>query len=217
LFVDPGYATVPRLLERTSADLIDAVFISHGHPDHCADLNPLLRARALRDDPAGPLPVYALPGALDAVLALDRPGMLANAYVLREFTAGESINIGPFRAETRLLPHWLPNAGLRLVAQDSVFAYTGDTGPSSEVVELARGADLLLAEATYVDQVPEDSQRYLTSAPQAGRQAAEAGARHLLLTHLMPGTDPEAARAAASDQFDGPIGVATADLVLDPL
>ena len=32
-------------------DEVDAVFISHGHPDHCADLNPLLRARALRDDP----------------------------------------------------------------------------------------------------------------------------------------------------------------------
>jgi ribonuclease BN (tRNA processing enzyme) len=89
LLIDPGYATVPRLLERTTADLIDAVFISHGHPDHCADLNPLLRARALRDDPPGPIPVYALPGALDAV--------------------------------------W---------------------------------ADLLLAEATYVDQIPEDSQRY---------------------------------------------------------
>jgi ribonuclease BN (tRNA processing enzyme) len=217
LLIDPGYATVPRLLERTTADLIDAVFISHGHPDHCADLNPLLRARALRDDPPGPLPVYALPGALDAVLALDRPGMLANAYVLHEFTEGESLNIGPFRAETRLLPHWVPNAGIRLVAQGRVFAYTGDTGPSSEMVDLARGADLLLAEATYVDQVPEDSQRYLTSALQAGQLAADAGARQLMLTHLWPGTDPEAARAAASDEYDGPIGVATADVVLDPL
>jgi ribonuclease BN (tRNA processing enzyme) len=217
LLIDPGYATVPRLLERTAADRVDAVFITHGHPDHCADLNPLLRARALRDDPPAPLPVYALPGALDAVLALDRPGMLDSAFILHEFTAGDSLNIGPFRAETRLLPHWLPNAGIRLVTQDRVFAYTGDTGPSSEVVELARGADLLLAEATYVNQVPEDSRLYLTSAPQAGQQAADAGARHLMLTHLAPGTDPEAARAAAGDDYDGPISVATAGLVLDPL
>src|SRR5215475_13572640 len=143
-----GCGAWPGAGQACSGDLIDAVFISHGHPDHCADLNPLLRARALRDDPAGPLPVYALPGALDAVLALDRPAMLASAYVLHEFTPGESLNIGPFRAETRLLPHWLPNAGIRLIARDRVFAYTGGTAPSSEVVELAREADLLLAEAT---------------------------------------------------------------------
>src|ERR1700733_5782403 len=69
LLIDPGYATMPRLLHE-----VDAVYVSHGHPDHCADLNPLLRARALRDDPPAALPVYALPGAVDAVLALDHPG-----------------------------------------------------------------------------------------------------------------------------------------------
>jgi len=144
LLVDLGYATVPRLLERVGAGQVDAVFISHGHPDHCADLNPLLRARLLRDDPAAPLPVYALPGALDAVLALDRPGMLADAYVLHEFTAGS-----------------------------------------------------------------------LSSARQAGRNAANAGAGHLLLTHLQPGTDQAAAQAAARDEYDGAVGVATADLVVN--
>lgn len=215
LLVDLGYATVPRLLQRTAAEQVDAVFISHRHPDHCADLNPLLRARALRDDPPVPLPVYSLPGALDAVLALDRPGMLDDAYVLHEFAAGSRLDIGPFHAQTRLLPHSAPNAGVRLVAGDRVLVYTGDTGPSPDVVELARDADLLLAEATYVDQVPEDSRRYLTSARQAGRQATDARARRLLLTHLQPGTDPAAARAAAGDSYDRQIGIATADLVVD--
>ena len=215
LLVDLGYATVPRLLQHVTADQVDAVFISHGHPDHCADLNPLLRARALRDDPPPPLPVYALPGALDAVLALDRPGMLSAAFVLHEITVGSPLGIGPFRAETGLLPHWVPNAGVRLSVGGRVLTYTGDTGPSPDVVELARDADLLLAEATYVDQVPEDSRSYLSSARQVGRQAAEAGARQLLLTHLWPGTDPAAARAAAADRYDGEVAVATADLVVD--
>ena len=43
LLMDPGYAVAPLLDPLT----VDAVFVSHGHPDHCADLNPLLRARAL--------------------------------------------------------------------------------------------------------------------------------------------------------------------------
>jgi ribonuclease BN (tRNA processing enzyme) len=215
LLVDLGYATVPRLLERVSADQVDAVFVSHGHPDHCADLNPLLRARVLGGDPAAPLPVFSLPGALDAVLALDRPGMLSGGYVLHEFAAGDRLDLGPFRAQTRLLPHWLPNAGIRLTAGGRVLAYTGDTGPSPEVVNLARGADLLLAEATYAEQVPEDSRRYLTSARQAGRQARDADAGHLLLTHLQPGTDPTAAIAAAAAGYDGQIGIATSGLVVD--
>jgi ribonuclease BN (tRNA processing enzyme) len=215
LLLDLGYATVPRLLQRASADSIDAVFVSHGHPDHCADLNPLLRARALREHPPPPLPIYALPGALDAVLALDRPGMLDSAYRVQEFTAGDDLGIGPFRAETRLLPHSVLNAGIRLAADGRVLVYTGDTGPSREVVALAREADLLLAEATYVDQVPEDSRRHLSSARQAWLQAAEAGARHLVLTHLQPGTDPQAARAAAGDRYDGRTDVATAGLVHD--
>lgn len=47
LLVHLGYATVPRLLEVLAAEQADAVFISHGHPDHCADLNPLLRAAGI--------------------------------------------------------------------------------------------------------------------------------------------------------------------------
>ena len=135
LLVDVGYAALPRLLEHVAARDVNAVLVSHGHPDHCADLNPLLRARALDASPPSPLPVYALPGALDAVLALDRPGMLDDAYDLREFAAGAELRIGPFAAQTRLLPHWVPNAGVRLTAGGRTLAYTGDSGPSPEVVD----------------------------------------------------------------------------------
>jgi ribonuclease BN (tRNA processing enzyme) len=77
LVLDPGYATLPQLLKDTAAEQVDAVLISHGHPDHCADLNPLLRARALGEAPPPALPVHTLPGAMDAVLALDNPRVLA--------------------------------------------------------------------------------------------------------------------------------------------
>jgi len=215
LLLDLGYAVVPRLLEHVAAGQIDAVFISHGHPDHCADLNPLLRARVLGGDALPPLAVYAPPGALDAVLALDRPGMLDDGYVRHELTIGSGLDIGPFHARTRLLPHSRPNAGVRLTAAGQVLAYTGDTGPSGGVADLAREAGLLLAEASFVDQVPEDLADSLSSASLQGRQAAAAGAGRLLLTHLMPGTDPAAARAAAEHGYRGEAGVATAGLVLD--
>jgi ribonuclease BN (tRNA processing enzyme) len=215
LLVDAGYATLPRLLRHTPAEGIDAVLISHGHPDHCADLNPLLRARTLRPDPPVPLPVHAPSGALDALLALDEPGMLDDSYVLQDLDIGGTFEIGPFTVATRLLPHWLPNAGMRIGAGGKVLAYTGDTGPSPEVVALARDADLLIAEATYAEQVPDGYAANQTSAPQAGRQAAEAGVARLLLTHLWPDTDPAVARAAAAEAFHGNVEVATSGMSVE--
>ena len=86
------------------------------------------------------------------------------------------------------------------------------------MADLARDADLLVGEATYgVDQVPEDSRRYLSSADRVGRQAADAGARQLLLCHLWPGTDPDdAMRAAAQRGYPGEIAVASPGLVTEP-
>ena len=215
LVIDPGYATLPRLLEVIGAELIDAVLISHGHPDHCADLSPMLRARALREDPPPALAVYTLPGALDPVLALDRPGMLAHAYAVREFAAGDHFAVGPFEVDTWLLPHFVPNVGARLTADGQTLAYTGDTGPSRDLLRLARDADLFLAEATYAERVPPAAARYLSSARQAGENAARAGVGHLLLTHLWPGSDPHAAEAAARRAYRGTVGVARGGMCID--
>jgi ribonuclease BN (tRNA processing enzyme) len=216
LLIDPGYATLPRLLGVADAAEVDAVLVSHGHPDHCADLNPLLRARAMNDEPPPALPVFAPPGALGPVLALDRPGMLDDAIALREFAPGERLEVGPFGVRSWLLPHWMPNAGLRLEADGQVLAYTGDSGPSPLLAELARGAGVFLAEATHPWQVDGGSARYLSSARQAGAVAREADAGRLVLTHLWPGTDPDEAVRAAAGSYPGEIAVASPGLVTEP-
>jgi ribonuclease BN (tRNA processing enzyme) len=212
LLLDPGYGVVPQLLSRVRAADVDAVLVTHGHPDHCADLSPLLRARALGDDPPPPLPVYALPGALDVVLALDRRGMLDDAFALHDLPDRGDLAIGPFQVRTALLPHSRPNVGVRVSAGATSLCYTGDTGPSPEIAVLARGVDLLLAEATYVDAVPDDSRTTLSSARQAGEDARDAGVGRLLLTHLFPGTDPDESVDAARTAYDGPTAVATTGL-----
>jgi ribonuclease BN (tRNA processing enzyme) len=214
VLLDPGYATLPRLLALIPAAALDAVLVTHGHPDHCADLNPLLRARALDRRPAGgpavpALPVYALPHALDAVLALDRPGWLEAHCDLRPIE--ERFTVGPFAVASALLPHFVPNAALRLSAGGASLVHTGDGGPSAALVGLARGADLLLAEASFADAVPAGDHGMLCSAADAARQAAAAGVGRLLLTHLIPGTTPAAALAAAT-AYPGPTGVTHHDL-----
>jgi ribonuclease BN (tRNA processing enzyme) len=95
-----------------------------------------------------------------------------------------------------------------------VLAYTGDTGPSPDIVALARDADLLIAEATHPETVPGPEAPYLSSARQAGEHAAAAGVGALLLTHLWPGTDPARSLAGAATSYAGPTSVASPGLSL---
>jgi ribonuclease BN (tRNA processing enzyme) len=210
LLVDPGYATVPRLFGLLPAAGVDAVLVTHGHPDHCADLNPLLRARVLGGG-APTLPVHALPGALDAVLALDERPMLDGSYELHDLAA--TTRIGPFAVRSARLPHFVPSLGVRLTAGDAALTYSGDAAADDALVELARDADVLLAEASFVDTVPERQRSGLNTAVEVGRQAAAARVRRLVLTHLFPTTDRAAAQAAAARSFTGPVAVATPGFV----
>ena len=214
LLIDPGYGIATALSARNELTF-DAVLVSHAHPDHCADLNPMLRARAWADRPLPPLPVHALPGALDAVLALDRPEVLAGAYVLRDLEPGGELSIGPFRIKTASLPHPRPNLGFRISVDERSLVYTGDCGPSEELIHLADGADLLLAEASYAETVSPEIVGALSSAADVGREAAAGGVHQLVLTHLMPATNEADAAAAAARSFDNPIAVARPGLVIE--
>ncbi|WP_433044695.1 MBL fold metallo-hydrolase [Dactylosporangium sp. CS-033363] len=217
LLVDPGYATAQAVLAGWGAAAIGAVVVTHGHPDHCADVNPLLRARALGGaQTVQPLPLLAPEGALDAVLALDEPGLVDGAYALRPFAPGATLTAGPFTIRTAALPHFVPNAGLRIAAGGATVAYTGDAGPDPALDTLAAGADLLLAEATYADAVPARHLGRLSSARDAAAAATRAGVGALWLTHLWPGRDPAAFLSAAADAgWTGPIAVARPGLRID--
>jgi len=102
---------------------------------------------------------------------------------------------------------------MRLTAGAAALAYSGDAAADHAMVELAGDADVLLAEASYVDTVPERHRGGLNTAAEVGRQASAAGVRRLVLTHLFPTTDPAAAKAAAARSFAGPVAVATPGFV----
>jgi ribonuclease BN (tRNA processing enzyme) len=214
LLIDPGYG-VAMALTTKDAPPFQAVLVSHGHPDHCADLNPILRARAWSDVPLPPLPIYAGADALDAVLALDRPEVVAGSFVIHQLESGVEVTIGPFQVRAALLPHPRPNLGFRLTASGRSLVYTGDCGPSEDLVALADGADLFLAEASYADTVLPEIVGALSSAADVGHEAARARVKHLVLTHLMPRTDEVEAVAAAARSFTGPVSVARPGLVVD--
>ncbi|MEV4291362.1 MBL fold metallo-hydrolase [Nonomuraea bangladeshensis] len=211
LVLDLGYATLPRLLAHWPDGAVDAVVVTHEHPDHCIDLHGLFRMRFYGGGPGAPkVPLYCPPGVLDRLGGLEPDVDLRAVFDVRPLPG--SHRVGPFELTGLSLPHYVPNAGIRLEADGVALAYSGDTGPTPALAELGRGADLFIVEATDRDGETGRSPRNLLTSAEAGYWAARAGARRLMLTHFWPGNDRDAAVAAARRAFGGDVLAAEEDL-----
>jgi ribonuclease BN (tRNA processing enzyme) len=205
LVVDIGNGSTGQLQRYVRVDEIDAVLISHLHPDHCIDLLPLYVARTY--DPKGKhpsIPVHAPAGAADHLTRAYGPSdthRLDGCFDFVEWSAGAS-QVGPFTVTVAQVSHPVETWGMRIEHGGSVLAYSADTGPCAALVELSRDADLALYESSFEagrdDKAPADL--HMTGG-QAGEQATAAGAKRLVLTHLPPWNDPEVSRAAARASF----------------
>lgn len=210
--LDLGYGTLPRLLAHCPNGAVDAVVLTHEHPDHCVDAHALYRARSFRPEPLPRIPLYC-PAGVPERLVLEPNCHLDDAYEIR--TLPGAYQVGPFRLDTWMLPHHVPNAGIRLTAPDLVVTYTGDTGSDPALAELGADADLFVVDATGQGAPPAGPPGLNLTAAQAGQWAARAGAARLMLTHFWPGSDREVSRAEAATSYAGPILLADEDAVVD--
>ena len=213
--LDLGYGTLPPLLAllgSTTAAGLDAVVVTHDHPDHVVDLHGLFRARRYDAGQEAPIPLYAPEAVLDRLAGLEDCDRAAvgRAFHWSPLPAG-ACRVGPFVLESRLLPHYVPNVGVRLSTPELVVAYTGDTGPDPALAELGRDADLYIVDATDRHQrtgrapSAEAEPAMNLTARQAGEFAHAARARRLMLTHFWPGNDRERSRQAAAEAFAGAV------------
>ncbi|WP_182903096.1 MBL fold metallo-hydrolase [Microbispora sp. H10830] len=203
MVLDLGYATLPRLLARRPDGAVDAVVITHEHPDHCIDLHALFRMRFYGHPGAPRLPLYCPPGVLDRIGGLEPDVDLRTVFEVHPLPGRH--RVGPFELTGLSLPHHVPNAGVRLEAGGIALAYSGDTGPTPVLAELGRDADLFIVEATDRGGETGRSTRNLMTSAEAGHWARRAGARRLMLTHFWPGNDRDASVAAARPAFGGEV------------
>jgi ribonuclease BN (tRNA processing enzyme) len=211
LWLDAGTGTFANLQRHIEVKDLGAILITHGHSDHFVDMIPCFYALHYGHLGAPGIPFYSPKGFVDlAALLVSEDGrdVMRQTYAFNTLHPGDVLEIGPLRVTVYQMTHiGVESLGYRIEAGGAVFAYTGDTGPAPEVAELAHGADLFLAEATYQDDM--GLRPFHMSATQAAEYAVGAGVGRLMLTHLLPGKDPDVSCAQAAAVYDGLVDVAT--------
>ena len=216
VLLDCGPGTLERAARLGLLPQIDAIVISHMHADHMLDL--VMFAGDLGQREMGERrPVLYLPRgtgprtlqALDAALAGSRrsPTRFERAFQFEEYGAEDEIGRGRLVLSFAPTAHPVPCFAVRATDGRVALAYGADGGPSDSVEQLARGVDLLVLEATYADEEAAAAAHGHITAGQAGELAARAGARALLLTHLLPGAGDDLI-ALALRAYDGSVMLA---------
>ncbi len=218
LVVDLGNGALGPLQRHVHLHEVDAVWLSHLHVDHCIDVTSYYVARQYHPEGSPPrLPVLGPEGTGPQLTrAYGTADATANFSRVFDFWTIEPgvVEVGPFRLSAALMAHPVPCYGVRIEAGGRSLVYTGDTAPTDALVELARGADVLLAEASFLEGEANPPGLHLTGR-EAGEHAAKAGVGRLIVTHVPPWHELDRTLEEAAAGFDGPVEAARSDAVLE--
>lgn len=219
MVIDAGSGTFGNLQTHTDYRQLQAVILSHLHLDHILDLYSMYYALRYSPDSTGPegLEVYAPAGAeahLQQLVSPTAADGFAGYFDFKTIRSGDRLGIVPFVCQFKRSNHPVETLAMRIEVNARSLVYTADTGWSDGLVSFARGANLLIAEASL--QEPSASARDVhMTAEEAGRLAHQAAVDRLVLTHIVPGLDPAVSVEQAGRQFGGSITAATDNAVYE--
>lgn len=189
LLLDLGQGSFPRLAGALEPSSLDAVLVSHLHPDHFIDLVPLRHYLAYQFTPPRRVRVLGPAGLADRIDALHgAPGFTARTLDC-EAIGGGGRAIGDLRVEARRVTHTEESYAFRVaVGDDPGLVYSGDCGRAEDLAPLIRTGDTLLVEASFGPGPVAPGAQHL-DAPSIAALARVTAPARVLLTHLQMGVD----------------------------
>lgn len=218
LLIDLGNGALGGLQRVMDLRDVDAVALSHLHPDHCLDMCGFYVVRKYHPTGAFPvIPVFAPDGAGHYLATAygdnDGAGM-TQQFEFREWVPSEPVRVGPFTITAVLVDHPVAAFAVKVSDGRSTLVYSGDTGPTPVLAELVDGVEAFLCEASFVESADNPPHLHLTGA-EAGTYAAAGNVGKLLITHIPAWTDRAEVEADAKSTWDGPLELVTAGSTYD--
>ena len=198
--LDMGPGVLARLQLEVPLAALDAVIISHEHPDHRADLDQLAVALHFAEPPLR-IPVLAPAGIRERMY-------FSEWEELRWQTVadGEGAALGAVEVAFSKTDHGPETLALRLTAGGGTLVYSADTGPDWQPDPSWAGCELFLCEATWT--AAQEGRAQHLSGRQAGLLARRLGAERLLVTHRWPTIGEAAVAEEAAAAFAGEVSSA---------
>jgi ribonuclease BN (tRNA processing enzyme) len=200
IWMDAGSGTLANLQRHIGFDELDAIVLSHEHPDHWSDLEGWAIVCQYHLQRTG-FPVYAPAGLREQTYKPDSP-----SFAWHDIAGGDTVEVGTMRFTFSRTDHGPETLAMRVESGGRTLGYSADTGPAWSLGSLGSGLDLVLCEASL--SIEEENTMQHLSARQAGAQAKAAGAGRLVLTHLWATLEPGQAQSSGSEGFGRPVELA---------
>lgn len=207
LLLDLGQGSFPRLAQAIEPSTLDAVVVTHLHPDHFIDLVPLRHYLHWEFHPGRHIRVIAPAGLAPRLDDLhDEPGFTAAALDVEDVVPGTH-TVGTLTLEARRVTHTADSHAYRVARADGDgpgLVYSGDCGRAEDLDPLIEPGDTLLSEVSF-GPGPVPPGAFHLDGPAVGALAARTRVARVLLTHIQMGYEEAAALDAVRSAFDGPV------------
>jgi ribonuclease BN (tRNA processing enzyme) len=216
---DIGSGIASQVEQRMNAADLSALFVGHFHADHWIDIGPLRYRFPWGEAAPRPLPLFIPPGGREklrhlAEAMVERPTFFEPAYAITEYETDQRFEIGSMTVVPHAVGHYVPAYSMEITGPDGErVVYAGDMGPSEMVVELARGADLLILEATLESGSTDDARRGHIDTSEAIDHVRRSGVRQGILVHYH--SERRAIIAAQCAASGVPVEPAVSGMIVD--
>jgi ribonuclease BN (tRNA processing enzyme) len=203
VWIDTGPGTLAALQRHVPLVDLDAIVVTHEHPDHCMELPVVRNALKYAFEVEGMRVITTrdVRTLMDGITSGAAP-----TFAWEVVADGDATTVGDLGFAFARTDHPVETLAVRVEHAGRVLVYSADTGRHFSFLPFGAPVHLALCEATVA--AGDAGGVHLTGA-EAGALAREAGAEHLLLTHLVPGTDPARRRSEAEATYEGSVSMAT--------